>query len=228
MSLAQNIKISLARILHTIHDSLFPRRCAGCRAKGTYLCDLCLVGIPRRGNYGDKAIFSVAPYNHPIVRQLVWLLKYRGVRDIAKIFADWLYEAILEDLAETAIYREQRGKIIVIPIPLSKKRLRERGFNQAEAIARNLTEMDPKLFRLETNNLIRIKNTPTQVSVKNRTDRLNNLTGAFNVINRKALRGRTIILLDDVATTGATLEEAAKALARGKPRRVIKVTVAGG
>lgn len=224
----KNFRETIFGIYETIQSTLFPRRCAGCKAKGSYLCNLCSAQIPRRGNFGDKAIFSVAPYNHPTVRQLVWLLKYRGVRDIAKIFADWLYEAMLEDLAETKIYREQAGKILIIPIPLSKKRLRERGFNQAEAIAKHLAELDPRLFRLETNNLIRVKNTPTQVSVKNRTDRLNNLKGAFNVTNRKILRGRTIILLDDVATTGATLEEATKAIARGKPRRVIKVTVAGG
>lgn len=228
MSSTQRIKNQLIKILSFVHNSLFPARCAGCKIKGTYLCDICNAKIPRRGNYGDKAIFSVVPYNHPTVKQLIWLLKYRGVRDIAETFSDWLYEALLEDLAETKIYREQAGKILIIPIPLTKKRLRERGFNQAEEIAKHLVIIDPKLFRLESNNLIRIKNTPTQVSVKNRTERLNNLKGVFNIVNRKNLRGRTIILLDDVATTGTTLAEAEKALNHGRPRRVIKVTVAGG
>lgn len=224
----KNLRKIIVKISENILSALFPRRCVSCRSKGSYLCEICYAHIPLRGNYDDKAIFSVTPYYHPSIRQLIWLLKYRGVRDIAKIFADWLYEALLDDLAETAIYREQGGKILIVPIPLSKKRRRERGFNQVEEIARYLTEIDPKLFRLETNNLVRIKNTPTQVSVKNRADRLDNLKGAFNIINKKMIRGRTIILLDDVATTGATLTEAEKALNRGKPRRVIKVTIAGG
>src|SRR5680860_617150 len=214
----------LTKLRQIIHDSLFPKRCAGCKTKGSYLCDNCSFNIPRRGNHDDKAIFSITPYHHPAVRQLIWLLKYRGVREIAKIFADWLYEALLEDLAEMTIYREQKGKIIIIPIPLSKKRLRERGFNQTEEIAKYLEILEPKLFRLESNNLIRIKNTPTQVSVKNRTERLNNLKGVFKINNKKSLRGRTIILLDDVATTGTTLEEATKCLKRSHPRRIIKIT----
>jgi len=223
----EKFKETIFKIYEVIQSSLFPRRCAGCKIKGTYLCNPCTTDIPLRGSYGDKAIFSVAPYNHPTIRQLIWLLKYKGIREISEIFAGWLYEAMLEDLSETKIYREQSGKILIIPIPLSKKRLRQRGFNQAEEIAKHLAEMDQKLFHLEINNLIRIKNTKTQVSVKNRTERLNNLKGTFRVINPKILRGRTIILLDDVATTGTTLNEAEKALNHGKPRKVIRVTVTG-
>lgn len=222
------LKDFLSRLLSAVLDALFPKRCAGCRQRETYLCDRCSSQIIIRGNFGDKTIFSAVSYHEPTVRQLVWLLKYRGVREIADIFAGWLYEALIEDLAEIALYREKQGRILIIPIPLSKKRQRGRGYNQAEEIAKKLTEFDPKLFRLETGNLIKIKETKTQVSVKNRQDRLKNLRGVFKILNAQNLRGRTIILLDDVSTTGATMEEASKALARGKPRRIIKVTVAGG
>jgi len=228
MSFVSDAKNYLTRILEAAHNSLFPRRCAGCRAKGSYLCEPCANDIPIRGNYGDKAIYSVVPYGHKTVRQLIWLLKYRGVCEIADIFASWLYEALLEDLAEAAVYREKQGRILIVPIPLSKKRYRLRGYNQAEEIATRLVALDPRLFRLEAENLIKAKETKTQVSLKNRQERLNNLKGVFRVKDRHRLRGRTIILLDDVSTTGATLDEAAKALSRGKPRRLIKITVAGG
>lgn len=223
----KNLCETAVKIYEAILSALFPRRCVVCKTKDSYLCESCADQIPRRGNYGDKAIFSVSSYSHPAVRQLIWLLKYRGATKIAQIFSNWLYEEMLEELYEAKIYREQNGKILIIPIPLSKKRQRERGFNQAEEIAKNLITIDSKLFKLENNNLIRIKNTPTQVSVKNRSDRLNNLKGAFKLINKKALRGRTIILLDDVATTGATLFEAEKILNQAKPRQIIKITVAG-
>ncbi len=216
----------LKKLYEIILSALFPKRCADCQSKGNYLCLNCENKIYRNGIFDNKTIFSVTSYHTPVIQQLVWLLKYKKVREVAQIFARWLYEALLEELSEISLYREQAGKILIIPIPLSKKRLRERGFNQAEEIAKHLTEMDPKLFRLETKVFIKTKNTPTQVSVKNRNERLNNLKGAFNLINKKIIQGRTIILLDDVATTGATLTEAEKVLNRGKPRRIIKVTVA--
>jgi len=210
----------------TIHSALFPKHCVGCQQTDTYLCPNCHAQIPTVGQFGEQVIWSAVPYQHPAVRQLVWLLKYRGIKEIAKIFSLWLYEALLEELAEQIAYHEKNGKILVIPIPLSAKRKRQRGFNQAEEIARELVALDPALFRLEANNLVKIKNTATQVSVNDRQKRLANLSGAFSLKNRRALAGRTIILLDDVATTGATLTEAEKILGRGRPRRIIKVVVA--
>jgi len=160
------------------------------------------------------------------VRQLVWLLKYRGIREIADVFAGWLYEILLEELTETALYREAGGKILLVPVPLSKKRKQKRGYNQAEEIAQKLQALDPKLFRLETENLIKVKDTLPQVKMTDRKKRLANLAGAFRVTNRRIFRGRTIILIDDVSTTGTTLGEAAHAIAIARPRKIIKVAVA--
>lgn len=219
---------SIKSWLEVVHSVLFPRRCAGCRAKGSYLCEPCASTIPRRGYYGEQVTFTSAPYSHSAVRQLVWLLKFRGVKEVADIFAGWIYDCLLEELAELSAYRAQGGKIIIIPVPLSKKRFRQRGYNQAEEIARRLVALDPKIFRLEINNLAKIKETPAQVSVKTRAARLANLRGAFKLKNGRAFRGRTIILLDDVSTTGTTLSEASHAFGHARPRRIIKIAVAGG
>jgi len=222
MALTQKIKSFSERI----HSILFPKRCAGCGAKETYLCDLCRNQIPLSRGYSEYTILSAVPYRQPAVQKLIWLLKYRGIKEVADIFAGWLSEILLDELTEATAYRETGGKILLVPIPLSKKRERARGYNQAEEIAKKLQELDPKLFRLEARNLIKIKDTPAQVKVKNRTERLNNLLGVFRVQNRRAFRGRTIILIDDVSTTGTTLAEASRALERAKPRKIIRVAVA--
>lgn len=214
-------------LTHTIHSILFPKHCVGCQTKETYLCSECENKIIRQGNFGDKMIFSLVSYREPLVRKLIWLLKYRGVKEIAEIFGNWLYEALIEDLAKINLYHEKQGRILVVPIPLSAKRLRQRGFNQAEEIANQLQKIDPKLFQIESQILIKQKETRTQVSVKNRRDRLKNLKGAFTLKTSAKIRGRIVVLLDDVCTTGATMNEAARVIGRGKPRRVIRVTVAG-
>lgn len=224
------MKKCLAKIksfIQFIHSILFPKRCVGCQTKETYLCLECENKIIRRGNYGDKTIFSVVSYREPMMQKLICLLKYRGVKEIAEIFACWLYESLIEDLTEINLYREKQGRILVIPIPLSVKRLHQRGFNQVEEIANQLQKIDQKLFQVESQILIKQKETRTQVSVKNRHDRLKNLKGAFGLKSSTKIKDRIIILLDDVCTTGATMNEAAKILNRGKPRRIIKMTIAG-
>ncbi|MCX6712597.1 MAG: phosphoribosyltransferase family protein [Candidatus Vogelbacteria bacterium] len=155
------------------------------------------------------------------------MLKFRGVKEVADIFAGWLYNSLLEELAELAQYREQGGKIIIVSVPLSKKRFHQRGYNQSEEIARRLAELEPKIFRLETGNLIKTRETPSQVSCGSRAKRLENLKGAFRVKNNRIFRGRTVLLIDDVTTTGATLAEASHAFGRARPRRIIKIAVAG-
>lgn len=217
----------LIKIYELFHSALFPKRCAGCDKKETYLCENCKGDIFILGQYNEKSILSAVSYHDPVVKKLIRLLKYHGVKEVAEILADWVYDTLLEELAEVSAYREQGGKILVIPVPLSVKRKRSRGFNQAEEIAMRLVERDPQLFRLENNNLLKIKDTKTQVSVKSRSERLNNLKGAFSLKNKNALRGRTVIILDDVTTTGTTLSEVANVVARGKPRKIIKVAVAG-
>ena len=113
---------------------------------------------------------------------------------------------------------------LIIPIPLSKKRLRERGFNQAELIANLLAEK--MSVKIACNILEKIKHTETQVKVKNRENRLKNLKGRFKVSHPRLLKEKTIILVDDVATTGATLFEAGRVLKKSGAKKVVPVVVA--
>lgn len=106
---------------------------------------------------------------------------------------------------------------LVVPVPLHKTRLRQRGFNQAAVLGKWLAgrrgvPLDPFV-------LLRTRATPTQVGLSEK-ERSANVAGAFAVRNRDAVRNRSILLVDDVYTTGATVAECAKVLRRAGARRV--------
>lgn len=114
-------------------------------------------------------------------------------------------------------------KPIVIPVPLHKRRQRERGFNQAELIAKQIHK---KLgWTVMTKVLIRKRRTSQQAKLK-KAERLHNLIGAFAITNPKLIVGQDVILLDDVLTTGATLTACAAALQTAQPRSITGLCVA--
>ena len=115
---------------------------------------------------------------------------------------------------------------LIIPVPLSKNRLKERGYNQAELIAEYFSEKIK--IQICAGALMKTKDTPAQVSVKNRKERLKNLDGAFAVKNPELVEGKNIILIDDVSTTGATLREAKKTLKLAGAKKVLALVVARG
>ncbi|MGQ9860085.1 MAG: ComF family protein [Thermodesulfobacteriota bacterium] len=115
------------------------------------------------------------------------------------------------------------GLHAVVPVPLHRLRLRERGFNQAanmgKAVAKSLG------VELETDILLRVRATPAQVGLS-RSQRIDNVKGAFGVSSSNRARKRNLLLVDDVYTTGATLAEAARALLRAGAREVHVLTFA--
>lgn len=149
-------------------------------------------------------------YEDEIIRAIVWELKYKKNPHAIKLIAASLREYINERYVEPPL---------LIPIPLSKKRLGERGYNQVEEILKEICQ-DP-LFSYEANALIRIRETTPQTQLS-RKERLTNLSGAFDVRREKKelLTGKHIILVDDVATTGATLTEARLSVMRAGAARV--------
>src|SRR5204863_311048 len=115
----------------------------------------------------------------------------------------------------------------LIPIPLSPKRMRERGFNQALLIASALCRIDRgENFTLEKDVLQKPKETRHQAEIENRSERLKNLIGSFALRNPEKIENHNLILLDDVSTTGATLAEARKTLQKAGARKIIAFTVA--
>ncbi len=216
-------------LLNTILDIIFPESCLGCGAGGVSLCLNCLASAPSAERESAEWIFPAFDYRHPPIKKAVWMLKYKGKRKLATVFAEIIYGRILEELADLQVMQNFTDPLL-IPVPLEKDRQKERGFNQAELICRELTKLDNNInFSLKTDILIKIKNTKHQAKVENRSERLRNIIGSFGINEKQTdtkLEGRNIILIDDVITTGATLTEAKKILKRAGARKVVAFTVA--
>lgn len=214
------------RFLYTILDIVFPIKCLGCGQNGTDLCIKCLAEAPEAERESASWIFPIYDYRHPSIKKAVGALKYKGKRKIAEIFAEVLYSRILEELADLKMLKNFEDSVL-IPIPLSLARYKERGYNQTELIGRALNKLDGnKNFKIENNLLVKNKETIHQAHIKDRSQRLKNLVGSFSVVSKNLIQNKNIILIDDVTTTGATLTEARKVLKQNGAKNVIAFTVA--
>ncbi|MBI2476470.1 MAG: ComF family protein [Candidatus Taylorbacteria bacterium] len=164
-------------------------------------------------------------YGNKLTRQAIWELKYRGNKKITTLLADCLYEELAEELSLRKAF-ENFERPLLIPMPLSGKRQRQRGFNQSQFLAAALLERGGgRFFEAAREVLVKVKDTESQTK-KNRAERLKNLSGCFAVRSPAKIAGRNVILLDDVTTTGATFEEARKTLARAGAGKILAVAVA--
>ena len=156
------------------------------------------------------------------LRELIHLLKYNQVRPAANVLGRMLAEAI-EDLQPLFTGNE----VLVVPVPLHARKLRQRGFNQSELIAHaglKLKATDHK-FELNAKVLERRRETKSQIGLS-RHQRRENIRGAFAVVKLGEVIGREILLVDDVFTTGTTVSECARVLRRAGASKVYVATVA--
>lgn len=203
-------------------DFLFPARCLRCRAEGAYLCRKCATTLPSAEPPEDEWIHAVFSYQHKLARRAVWLLKYRGRTDLARTLGSLLAERLAEELAELETMENFRAPILV-PVPISSRRRRERGFNQAELLARVVaTELKKEYCPA----LEKIRETEPQAKIKTRDARLKNLKDCFVVKNPESVRGRNVVIIDDVTTTGATAREARRALRQAGAKKIIACALA--
>src|SRR3990167_9736789 len=125
------------RFLNTILDIIFPAKCLSCGLSGAELCLRCLSDSGSAERESAEWIFPLYDYRHPPIKKALWLIKYKGKKKLIGVFAESLYGRIAEELTEIAVM-ENFSSPILIPIPLSRKRLRERGFNQAELLCKEI------------------------------------------------------------------------------------------
>ncbi|MCK4918441.1 MAG: ComF family protein [Candidatus Pacebacteria bacterium] len=169
------------------------------------------------------AIFS---YKNKFTRQAIWSLKFKNNSKISQLFGQITYDYLIEELSELNLLTNF-DKPILISIPITSKKKRERGYNQTELIALEISKLDNNnSFEYRKNILKKIKNTLPQSRTRSKEERENNLKDCFKVIMPKLIHGRNIILLDDVITTGTTMNEAKKTLLKHNPKQIICVALA--
>lgn len=169
------------------------------------------------------AVFS---YRDPRVRTLVWLIKYKQRRELMEKAGVLLLEEILSIQEEGLTISAQSEPWLLVPIPMSRERLRERGANHTELLARCMLAAGGAGFlELATGVLKKVRHTKTQTSLP-RAARLQNITNSFAVAKPESVAERKILLLDDVTTTGATLTEARRILLEAGAHQVSAITLA--
>lgn len=187
-------------------------------AKLCFSCNL-IIGNTENKFYLDRAIYPFSYKDKPI-QKIIKAFKYHFIKDL-KIPISRLMTGYLEKIKKQINLDDS----ILMPVPLHKKKFNQRGYNQSELIVSGIA----KYLNAETANdcLSKIKSTKDQASLKENR-RLENLKGAFLCVKPWLVSGRKIILIDDVYTTGATMQECARVLKEAGAKEVTGLVIARG
>jgi ComF family protein len=174
------------------------------------MCNLC-----RHGIYDFDTARSFAAYT-PTMARAILMLKYSNISPLGKLFARYLAEVVQANSVRFAAD-------VIVPVPLHPTRLKERGYNQAEVIARPLARMLGVPFRSFL--LVRTRSRPDKLRLTRR-ERWESVRGAYATREGVAVDKLRVMLVDDVFTTGATLDACSRALRGAGATRVVGLTVA--
>ncbi len=229
----------MKQVFKSILDLIFPVTCIKCGKEGNYLCDECANQIKKYehsfcpecrmktgiGEYCEKCkrnnelagILLDYDFDDKLLLNAVHLFKYEFVRELKKPLAKLLPRKKIIEVADK--------NSIIIPVPTHKSKLNSRGYNQSELLAKELA-LDLKIeFRSDI--LTKSKKTHSQMSLK-REDRIDNLKNAFKIKNYSPIKGKTILIVDDICTTGSTMKECATILSKHQPKQIWGVVIARG
>ncbi|OGF61941.1 hypothetical protein A2926_00475 [Candidatus Giovannonibacteria bacterium RIFCSPLOWO2_01_FULL_44_40] len=260
------MNLAWKKLIHTFLNLILPRSCAGCGAKNEIFCGNCQLASYKRGaqclfcgfrnqtgavcqscKNVKHSMFDKTAVKHVLwvgrydgaLKEAIWQFKYKKRKELAAPLAEMLWNKFLEINIMNVENATLKDNHAIIPIPLHFKKEYERGFNQAELLAREFCKLSN--IQCLTNVLIKTRETKAQVAVDNKELRIKNLEGAFCInpkisqSNLSLLTSHALILIDDVATTGATLIHASETLAKvGLPcrqagaKKIIGLVVAHG
>lgn len=224
-------------------DILFPKYCLSCGAVKKYICQVCSEKLEyieknsclkcnRIHNHGlfhenckEKlgldGYLSILYYN-PTAKSIIKNIKYRLVKDACREFFSLFPIEILQKYSE---FKKEFPNCVIEPVPLHRSRQAMRGFNQAYVIAEFFQEL---LQFPISSTLKRVKKTMPQAQTNNKIERMRNMKNSFIVKKGEDVRGKDIILIDDVITTGNTIKEATKVLKKAGARYVFAFSIAHG
>ena len=236
------------KIKNFLLDLLFPKFCLGCKKEGIYLCDDCRsildisefdsclcetkpVRLTPTSTSGKcqkciprklSGLYSALSYKeNSLTKKLIYQFKYPPyLKDLAKTLASILAEHFILTGKNT---NEIWENSILIPIPLSHKKLRSRGYNQSEELTKELSGV--LQIPVFSDVLVKTKHTKPQMELS-KLEREKNLEGAFVIKNPVKLTGKKVFLVDDVYTTGSTMQECAKILLQNRAKSVWGITIA--
>jgi ComF family protein len=198
----------LRTLFYSIINAIIPPRAREAAVLGLSLDDL--EALRHRGGL---------PYHDPRVTSLVWELKYRAHPRAVALAGAFLSEELMD------IAGEELGKSLLIPVPMHPERRRERGHNQTELLCEAALAHLRGSYEYAPNALERTARTAPQQTLA-RSKRLNNVRDSMRAGDPARVRGRACVVVDDVATTGATLKEAERALMRAGARKVYTLALA--
>ncbi|HRY31269.1 MAG TPA: hypothetical protein P5328_02685 [Candidatus Paceibacterota bacterium] len=192
--------------------------------------------FPQCGNGPRLNLKSILKYKDPLVKEMLWQIKFRGQRKYAEICGEFLYKRIIEEIssggpgaclgARSGTRSNNMPRRILIPVPIHQKRRKERGFNQCEWLCEKIMELDAGRFLQYEPNLIHRVIYKQKQSWSDKKERIKNLEGVFAVTDRRKIIKREIIVLDDVYTTGATLNALGEIILQCEPANIRYFTVA--
>lgn len=169
-----------------------------------------------------KDIFVLFDYQNQIIRFIVKSIKYKNHIGLRKRVAVYLYEELLDISSDIILF--EGALPLILPMPMSKKEKRERGFSQCEELAKEIKKLGGQNISVSFDALKKIRETERQTKLS-REERLSNMQNCMIAVP-KQIQGRTIIILDDVYTTGASFLEARRALLAAGAKQVSGLFIA--
>lgn len=212
-------------------EAIFPKHCLSCGRWGTWCCAACLASLTYSrqlhcpdcntptplgefcrdcapGHYLN-GLWPAQAYSNPTIRILIKAFKFDGIKEVALYLVNLMIALTRTFNLPPSWHAVPREQWLITAVPLPSKRHHQRNFNQSEILAQELAKY-LKLYFLPT--LKRIRQTKPQSELKTEQERANNIKDAFSTLPRADLKGKIIILVDDVYTSGATMEECARQL----------------
>lgn len=218
----KNITFIFERFL----DLFFPRACLGCGFEGGFLCECCENKLDDlrppaqlRTEFLDKVFIACEYESDNLIGKMIKQVKYKFSEELSERLA----EVVVRNLAGIMDFGS-----VLIPVPLSKKRMKWRGFNQSELIGGLIVKIANEhgdRLKFATKYLRKIRETANQAECKSKAERVLNLRNAFEVDGAETLP-ETVILFDDVYTTGTTMNECAKTLKNSGVKKVFGLAIA--